>query len=57
MVNMSTGSGVLVCSHKITVNECKPGLYDVLIEWICNRGLPVRSVTEPDESGDVPTLL
>lgn len=45
-----------MCSRKVTVNECEPGLYDALIEWIRNRGFPVRSVTEPDESGGVPTL-
>ena len=43
-------------SRKVTVNECEPGLYDALIEWIRNRGFPVRGVTEPDEPGDVPTL-
>jgi len=56
MVNTSTGSGALVCSRKVIVSKCEPGLYDVLIEWIRNRGLPVRSVTDPDESGDIPTL-
>ena len=56
MVITPTGSGALVCSRKVIVGECEPGLYDALIEWIRNRGLPVRSVTDPDESGDIPTL-
>ena len=56
MVNTPTGSGELVCSRRAVVGECEPGLYDALIEWIRNRGLPVRSVTDPDESGDVPIL-
>ncbi len=43
-------------SHWVIINECEPGLYAMLIRYIRDRGLAVRSVTEPYGSGDVPTL-
>ena len=53
---MSTGSGEVVYSRRVVVNECEPGLYAALIKWIRDRGFAVRSVTEPHQSGDVPAL-
>lgn len=54
--NIYTGSGEVVCSNRVVINECEPGLYAALIKYIRDRGLVVRSVTEPYGSGDVPTL-
>src|SRR5882757_7147045 len=53
---MYTGSGEVVYSRRVLVNECEPGLYAALIKWIRDRGVAVRSVTEPYHSGDVPAL-
>ena len=41
-------------SRAINVNGCEPGLYAVLIAWIGDRELAVRSVTEPNGSEDIP---
>ena len=46
----------MVYSNRVVINECKPGLYAALINCIRDRGLAVRSVTEPNGLGDVPTL-
>ena len=54
--NTSTGSREVVYSNRVVINECEPGLYAVLINCICDRGLAVRSMTEPNGLGDVLTL-
>jgi len=54
--NMSTGSGEVVYSHRVVINECEPGLYAALIKYIHDQGLAVKSVMEPYGSGDVPML-
>jgi len=53
---MYTGSGEVVYSRRVLVNECEPGLYAALIKWIRDRGFAVWSVTELYHSGDVPAL-
>src|SRR5258706_16401597 len=53
---MSTGSGEVVYSRRVVVNNCEPGLYAALIKWIHDRGFAVRRVTEPYHSGDIPAL-